>query len=225
MGRERPLILSAERVKMLQRGATQIRVPVKNPDYYGCLTGDCPHEKNQADCDEWMAREAPFQVGDRLRIKEAWREGRPSYNGPDFDSKLTYRADETEWPDCKWRSSVHMPRWACRIFLEIIGVRVERVQDITPLQCLESGICLPEAKGVDPNKSVPPDGFEKWSEKRRDEWFESTARAVYFCQCGDAQDHFDAYATYWDAHYADKGNPWSGNPWAWVYEIKTVERP
>ena len=69
--KERSIIRNAAQVKMLQRGAIQIRVPVKDPHHYGCLTGDCPHER-LCDCDAWLATQSPFGlVGDRLRVGDA----------------------------------------------------------------------------------------------------------------------------------------------------------
>lgn len=50
-----------------------------------------------------------------------------------------YRADWTG-PDLVWRPSIHMPRWACRIVLEITAVRVERLQAISARDCQAEGI-------------------------------------------------------------------------------------
>lgn len=78
---------------------------------------------------------APYSVGDRLWGRETWTKGADDY--------LYYRADNTVfddlWMDSPWRSSSQMPRWASRITLEVTGVRVERVEEISEEDALAEG--------------------------------------------------------------------------------------
>lgn len=90
--------------------------------------------------------ECPYgTIGDRLWVRETWFQ---------WFEETIYRATETEenitWlekhktPSKQWRPSIFMPRWASRITLEITGVRVERVQDIHPVDCVNEGASMPD---------------------------------------------------------------------------------
>ncbi|WP_130888987.1 hypothetical protein [Pseudomonas sp. Sample_21] len=92
----------------------------------------------------------PFgQIGDRLYVRETcfindFREAAVPV-GERADCEVHYRADgvpdfEGEEELIRWRPSIHMPRWASRILLEITDVRVERLQDITYEQAAAEGV-------------------------------------------------------------------------------------
>lgn len=100
----------------------------------------------------WVTRSAPppnlprYQraPGDRLWVRETWMDCR-NIDGAISDSM--YRATFGNTPEGgQWRPSIHMPRWASRILLEIVSVRVERLQDITEADALSEGI-VPFAEG------------------------------------------------------------------------------
>lgn len=74
----------------------------------------------------------------------------------DEECVVEYRVDAPEdenpcgWPKAtkfesadpespRWKPSIHMPRWASRITLEVVGVRVERVQEITGGDAIAEG--------------------------------------------------------------------------------------
>jgi len=44
------------------------------------------------------------------------------------------------WDSLRWRPSIHMPRWASRIMLEVTGIRVERIQEINSNDIRDEGV-------------------------------------------------------------------------------------
>ncbi|MCI1157033.1 hypothetical protein MOQ18_12765 [Stenotrophomonas maltophilia] len=101
------------------------------------------------------------QPGDRLWVRETWRPQTVhscAMDACDCDSVGVTFAADGEWvlhtwsqnpvpdtwylPDAAARGnlpSIHMPRWACRLLLEITDVRVERLQAISPADALAEG--------------------------------------------------------------------------------------
>lgn len=103
------------------------------------------------------------QPGDRLWVRETWQGPlideeleEEFHQSPDYFKKpefCAYRATDTldainaDGEALGWRPSIHMPRWASRILLEVTSVRVERLQDISEADA--------EAEG-------PPKHFNSW---------------------------------------------------------------
>lgn len=99
-------------------------------------------------------------IGDRLWVRETFYVDTvptgplPAVEGAELLADTYYRADGEccdQIPECqcadvgkpRWRSSIHMPRWASRISLEITDVRVEPLQDITEADVFAEGIQIP----------------------------------------------------------------------------------
>ena len=76
------------------------------------------------------------KTGDRLWVREA-------ISRFAMGNVVAYKADYDGANDIKWRPSIHMPRWASRITLEVVSVRVERLQDITRSDIRDEGILVP----------------------------------------------------------------------------------
>lgn len=74
-----------------------------------------------------------WRVGDRLWVRECWRDDN-RYPGP-----YSWRADEPRPQDFRWKPSIHMPREACRLELELTAVDVEPVGAISHADALAEG--------------------------------------------------------------------------------------
>ena len=76
--------------------------------------------------------EPPYQPGDILYVREAFYRDENCILYKADNEKLTgYRNMSGEDVSVKWRPSIHMPKEAARIWLKVMDVRVERLQDIT----------------------------------------------------------------------------------------------
>lgn len=162
--------------------------PESNSEY--CITGNikksCPHGK----------------IGDILYVREAFHVWIP--NGKEIPH---YRATNRDriCEELGWKPSIHMPKKFSRIKLEITGIRVERLQDITDKDCIAEGIDLKDF-------CVCPD----------DEFIDG----VRFClNCGkrftDIKGEFEEL---WDSINEKRGYGFEKNPWCWALEFKKLEK-
>lgn len=147
--KEKPIIFGAPMIRALLAGTkTQTRRLVKpqpglSAPYRACCDWE-NHYKIWVAVDDGDSRwwKCPYGVpGDRLWVRETWCPRSGGRLAMDEVCIPRYRADgelRPEW-GFRWRSPIHMPRWASRITLEITGVRVERVQDITHRDCVAEG--------------------------------------------------------------------------------------
>lgn len=133
--RERPILFSAPMVRALLDGRkTQTRRIITATGAFMGLDLEL-----EADRDS-LVQSCRFGVpGDRLWVREAWA----LYHDTDGAS-VVYRADTQDHggdapPGTSWRSPIHMPRDASRLTLELIDVRVQRVQDISEEDAIAEG--------------------------------------------------------------------------------------
>lgn len=101
-------------------------------DRHGCLQAG-PEVFGVAD-EEWGAVSPFGKPGDRLWVRETFG---------DCGVRLAYRADTDDGAACqvkRWTPSIHMPRAAARILLEITDVRVERLNDISNDDAMAEGM-------------------------------------------------------------------------------------
>ena len=99
-------------------------------------------EKVQSDVDDsYMAPvKGLAAAGDRLWVRETWTAAMHEPKGP---ADCLYRADDNggveDLAEAKWTPSIHMPRWACRLVLPLVKVRIERVQSISEADAWAEG--------------------------------------------------------------------------------------
>ncbi|HBQ6986557.1 morphogenetic protein [Klebsiella pneumoniae] len=156
----------------------------------------------------------PFgDVGDRIWVRETFQG--PLFNYEQMDEYLEdsskfekpefcqYAADGGHRPEYQdaddnlrhgWRPSIHMPRWASRILLEITNVRVERLNSMHDVDAMREGIqnlttCLHSDFGIP--------------------------------GVVNAQHPVRAFQLLWESIYGI--DSWHANPWVWVIEFKRVE--
>ncbi|WP_231501740.1 hypothetical protein [Bordetella petrii] len=141
------------------------------------------------------------QPGDHLWVRETWNRFEP-WGG--FHYAADYEAfgigpddDPDHIPDheVRWRPSIHMPRAACRIVLEIERIRIERLQAINEMDARAEGAEYHDGRGI---------GHSGWRHDLGD--VHADARSAFARLCNDI----------------NGAGAWDANPWVWVVEFRPV---
>lgn len=156
------------------------------------------------------------QPGDILWVRETWA----AYGAFGVDGRKEYKADTGNantscW--LHWKPSIHMPKEAARLFLQVVSVRAERLQSITEEDA--------KAEGVQSNKCDPE------TEKKC---------PSYLCKNGcccsgeyyrypinfDAEPAYSAKESFESLWVSINGSEsWETNPWVWAVEFKKIDKP
>ncbi|WP_373274795.1 morphogenetic protein [Klebsiella michiganensis] len=214
---ERGMIFNGEMVRAILEGRkTQTRRPVKFPVLDKNLGCELAGNELAGELSAGNYLNSAFgKPGDRIWVRE-------TFQGPLFDYDLmdsyckdptpfekpefcVYKTDGVPAPEfydaddelhCCWRPSIHMPRWASRILLEITDVRVERLNAISEEDAT--------AEGVPPAGSLLPD-----------------YPGTFLTPKGDFATAKVAFQRLWESIYGAEN--WLANPWVWVIKFKRVE--
>lgn len=206
---ERPIIFNSDMVRAILEGRkTMTRRPIKSQPLFkeSSLSDFCTkHGRSLNKC-------CPYgNVGDRLWVRETTEIDEDASDSvclsrysADKSPVLYSGCDDEEFNGtvAHWdyhrdvRPSIHMPRWASRITLEITNVRVERVQEITEADAMAEGVELIESE-----REV---GFKDYQNEG-----------------GNYIQSKHSFRSLWDSIYSEK-YPWKSNPWVWVIELRRV---
>lgn len=165
--KERPIIFSGPMVKAILEGRkTQTRRVAKvtsdgcKPGFITPVAGFVPRSLAE------HVSYCPYGwVDDRLWVRETWAPHDAGVLANEEREHVYYRADdETKYEtDGAWRSPIHMPRWASRITIEIINVRVERLQEISEADIRAEGIDEAFCEALGETAHRDPDLVEAWA--------------------------------------------------------------
>lgn len=228
MRKEIPILFSTPMVQAILDGRkTMTRRAIKpQPDQEGSVSfmanppldwkGEWYPWKWDTSEGESIAKNCPYgHPGDIMWVRESFQE----YGGCIF-----FKADGPEINEgplgCanKWKPSIHMPKSACRIWLEVINVRVERLHDITPGAACDEGIEYWNIDGESMEGGELQADFKNytWTEKKEndpnynDRYFPTFANPV------------DSFRTLWQS--INGFESWEANPWVWVIEFKQFNK-
>ncbi|EQA6248522.1 hypothetical protein FA195_16695 [Pseudomonas aeruginosa] len=204
--RERPILFNEQMVRAILEGRKTVtrRVMKPQPDFLGSMVDpNTPFKTLDAGLHARIT--CPYgEPGDRLWVREAWAadaqvdaiaprdlsQGEPIWYPADFSVRQTGCSMISKG---RGRPSIHMPRWASRILLEITAVRVERLQDISEEQALAEGV---HGEPCDHARQACSD-IGCWGD---------TAKG--------------AFGFLWEQ--LNGAGAWQANPWVWVVEFKRV---
>lgn len=247
--RERPILMSAPMVRATQRDIDpkgQTRRILKPPTWVDdeeraicelremAKAGKTPGLALFDDGRPICRFVCPYgEPGDRLWVRETWALESLGDDGERIvwaaDRAAAWRSEPKEiyfleslYTPRKWRPSIFMPRWASRITLEVTGIRIERLQDISEEDARAEGLaCLSKERGQTYCAAPPPSS--------------TSSRAKYGIADRDGLPGTDDTGWPWHEWDADPrkafarlwvkingAESWDANPWVWVVGFRRV---
>lgn len=210
----RPILFSGPMIKALLDGRkSQTRRVLKPqpPEGFAFLGIYSPRltavfEDLSLDARKDHAVRLPYAPGDLLWCRESLQ----AESNDQGHRWITYRADRSlpvsghiRWD---WQRdtlpSIHMPRWASRLTLRVIGVRVERLQDISEADAIAEG-CWPYFDGENPELVPTPDGHDD-------------------IEMFPLRGPIDDFHRLWDSLNARRA-PWDSNPWVAAASFSVIK--
>jgi hypothetical protein len=166
--------------------------------------------KTMLDIHNWkelILEHCPYgQVGDLIWVRESWNHFPKDFPHTMNNKPYCYRADFTPVPNCevakedqfKWKPSIHMPKAAARIWLEITEITVERLWDISE----------EDAKAEGATANLHDISYKEWGVLDK---FPPV--------------HFLEYQKYFFELWVGINGPesWNSNPWVWVVKFKKID--
>lgn len=217
--KERGMIFNGEMVRAILDGRkTQTRRPVKFPVHDKNLGCELAGNELAGELSAGNYLNSAFgKPGDRIWVREtfqgplfdyeqmdAYLEDSSRFETPEFCQYAADGGHRPEYQDADdnlrhgWRPSIHMPRWASRILLEITGVRVERLNAISEEDA--------EAEGIDMEALYDSqDCYDCIADHNM------TGRPTVT----------GAFKYLWESIYGE--GSWQANPWVWVITFRRVE--
>lgn len=215
--KDRPILMSGPMVRATRNDLkTQTRRIVKpEPWHVMRPKGNEPHwpykfvfDEGSTTSGEPVEMRCPYgKPGDLLWVRETWAKHAGDIDPGDaitpaswvgVDGPL-YRADGRNYDEVRWIPSIHMPRWASRLTLELTDVRVQRLMDISDEDAIAEGV-----KKVRDHCYVIP-GFDY--------------DLAGLCHTSPQT----PFMKLWDSINEARGSGWDANPWVWALTFRVIK--
>ena len=228
----KPILFNTEMVRAIldgRKSCTRRLVTTRRKDacgFYvtkksdGTFSGIYEYYENESMFDNLLM--PPYQPGDILYVRETvWQkigyyldvdgETKPSWYN-EFRYVASDEKPETGW-NYGWakRPSIHMPKEAARIWLKVTNVRVERLQEMKPVDVIKEG--------------AYPDCWDCLNT-----YGESGSQCCYGTeeQCSQCDEVMMEWEKLWNFTIKNSNLDrcgWDANPWVWVIEFERCEKP
>lgn len=166
----------------------------------------------------WWGTKQKYFVGDILWVRETFTILEPEHCMGGMPSRFVYKADcdatseearkdyiKSGYP-YQWKPNLFMPKDACRLFLEVVEVRVERLNDISEQDAIDEGIQLE-------GSNIPGYPYKLYSGFKNG----------HLTHSGVASTAIRSYQSLWES-INGKGS-WAENPFVWVVKYKRIDKP